>query len=91
MTNRDWITDDDVREIYEFVCGMFSGIRLSGKSRSDVLEDDFWMNWCTEVEVNVWYCDEKQKWNITCYHYKDYETSDDYDDDFSIDIEDKWQ
>lgn len=91
MTNRDWITNDDVREIYEFVCGMFSGIRLSGKSRSDVLEDDFWMNWCTDIEVNVWYCDEKQEWSITCYHYEDYDTSDNFDDDFTIDIEDKWQ
>lgn len=91
MTNREWITNDDVREIYEFVCGMFSGIRLSGKSRSDVLEDDFWMFWCNAVEVNVWYCDDDQKWNITCYHYKDPATSDDFDDDFSIEIEDKWQ
>jgi len=91
MIKADWITHEDTREIYEFVCGMFSGIRMSGKSRSTVLEDDFWMNWSTAVEVNVWKCDQSDLWKITCYHYKDYELSDDFDDDVTIDVEDKWQ
>tara|TARA_B100000768_G_scaffold101967_1_gene94946 strand:+ start:276 stop:560 length:285 start_codon:yes stop_codon:yes gene_type:complete len=90
-SDRDWLTNEEVRAIYEHVCGMFSGIRLSGKSRLDVLEDDFWMFWRTDVEVNVWRCDLDNKFNITCYHYKDPENYGNFDDDFGIELEEHWQ
>lgn len=86
----DWISDSQSEQIREFVYGMFAGISMSGKTRIDVLEEEFWMNWNSEIELHIYEDDLTEGWCCTAYQCNEYGQF--FGNEFKcIEIEDKWK
>lgn len=68
-----WINTKKMNLIREFVQGVFAGISIAGKTRSDVLGDsEYKFNWDSQVEVIVYYQDEDEEWKVIAYQCNDY-------------------
>jgi len=86
----EWITENDVNEVREFVRGMFAGINMSGKTRADVLEEEYWFNWSADIEVHIYECEEADVWKCTAYQCNDYNQY--FGNGYkTIDLGEKWQ
>ena len=89
-TEKEWITENDVNEVREFVRGMFAGIAVSGKTRLEVLEEEYWFNWNANIEIHVYKCDETDAWKCTAYQCNEYNQY--FGNDYKvIDLGEKWQ
>lgn len=68
-----WINTKKMNLIREFVQGVFAGISIAGKTRSDVLGDsEYKFNWDSQIEVVVYYQDEDEEWKVIAYQCNDY-------------------
>ena len=45
---------------------------MSGKTRHEVLEEEFWMNWDSDTELHIYEDDETEAWCCTAYQCNDY-------------------
>jgi hypothetical protein len=68
----EWISNKSIGQIREFVCGMFSGINMSGRTRMEVLGEEWHMNWNADIEVHVFYLKEDDRWDCRVYQCNDY-------------------
>lgn len=68
-----WINTKKMNLIREFVQGVFAGISIAGKTRSDVLGDsEYKFNWDSSIEVIVYYQEQDEEWKVTAYQCNDY-------------------
>jgi hypothetical protein len=68
-----WINTKKMNLIREFVQGIFAGISIAGKTRSDVLGDsEYKFNWDSQVEVIVYYQEQDEEWKVMAYQCNDY-------------------
>jgi len=68
-----WINTKKMNLIREFVQGVFAGISIAGKTRSDVLGDsEYKFNWDSNIEVIVYYQEQDEEWKVTAYQCNDY-------------------
>jgi len=68
-----WINTKKMNLIREFVQGIFAGISIAGKTRSDVLGDsEYKFNWDSQIEVIVYYQEQDDEWRVTAHQCNDY-------------------
>lgn len=68
-----WINTKKMNLIREFVQGVFAGISIAGKTRSDVLGDsEYKFNWDSQIEVSVYYQEQDEEWKVIAYQCNDY-------------------
>lgn len=68
-----WINAKKMNLIREFVQGIFAGISIAGKTRSDVLGDsEYKFNWDSQIEVIVYYQEQDDEWRVTAHQCNDY-------------------
>jgi len=68
-----WINTKKMNLIREFVQGIFAGISIAGKTRSDVLGDsEYKFNWDSQIEVIVYYQEQDEEWKVMAYQCNDY-------------------
>lgn len=85
-----WLGLEKSSLIREFVYGLFAGIAMSGKTRHEVLEEEFWMNWDSDTELHIYEDDETEAWCCTAYQCNEYGQF--FGNEFKrIAIEDKWK
>ena len=69
-----WINMKKMLLIREFVQGIFAGISIAGKTRSEVLGDsEYRFNWNSQIEVIVYYQEQDKEWKVgahQCYFFK---------------------
>ena len=86
-----WINTKKMNLIREFVQGVFAGISIAGKTRSDVLGDsEYKFNWDSNIEVIVYYQEQDEEWKVTAYQCNDYNQFHG-NESKEIDLEDNWQ
>lgn len=90
MPGMKWMGLEKSSLIREFVYGLFAGIAMSGKTRLEVLEEEFWMNWDSDTELHIYEDDITDEWCCTAYQCNDYSQFN--GNEFKrIAIEDKWK
>ena len=47
------IDNNELGRMREFICGLLTGISASGKMRSEVLKDDYWIHWSSDYAINL--------------------------------------
>lgn len=88
-----WIDDGHIQCIREFVCGLFAGIVISGKTREEVLEGEnceYWFNWNCDIEVHIYKDDETDEWCCRTYQCNDYSQFFG-NESLEIDLGDEWK